>query len=65
MLFHGQEGGFLMLSEDSNGWFRYATDRSSSIVYPSGLTQPADHSDAADLVGILKGKHGESPVKKM
>ena len=54
-----------MLSEDSNGWFRYAKGQSSSIVYPSGLTQPADHSDASELVSILKGKHGERHVTKM
>ena len=56
---------FLLLSEDSNGWFRYAYKDRSSIVFPSGLNQESDHVDAADMVEMLRGKHGETAVGKL
>eukprot|EP00282_Hemiselmis_andersenii_P040283 CAMPEP_0169448140 /NCGR_PEP_ID=MMETSP1042-20121227/11882_1 /TAXON_ID=464988 /ORGANISM="Hemiselmis andersenii, Strain CCMP1180" /LENGTH=253 /DNA_ID=CAMNT_0009559719 /DNA_START=72 /DNA_END=833 /DNA_ORIENTATION=+ len=66
VLRHG-EGTFLLLSEDSSGWFRHvrAASKKSNIVFPSGLKQNAQHVDAADLVEMLRGKHGEKQLGRV
>lgn len=66
VLRHGDDI-FLLLSLESNGWFRLVkvSCKQSSVIYPSGTIQPADSEGATDLVDILRNNNAEKAIGKL